>query len=790
MKRNRILYWCSLLATVLTLPCWATADSIRVAALFDGPSGYFDELLEVVQTETSNLTDLDIVFALDERFNANWEVNRIAPILDAALADPAVDIVFAAGWLMAQEAARPDRDLSKPVVAGFPQDAALGTFPVKDHFSFVISEARVTRDVAQMHELFTMDTLHILVDEALAKHMDGVDALTRQLADELAMPVELVLVRDDPEAALQAVPDDVQALYITPLVRMDATARKTLFAALAERGVPTFSILGATDVRLGALAGLAPETQTRLARRLALNVIALAAGRPATDLPTEFSVVEQLVVNEETMRRTGYRQPMGVLLQAHPVAPPAPTPPAGEVLTLHDALARALLHNVQLDRSAAERAAAEYDRRQIRSTLFPQLDGQAAYLEIDRDRAAASFGLEPRNRTTAGARARQVLFDDELFSRIRAAGHQVDRAEWEAEETRLAVVEKTALRFFDALAATALLRVERDELERIRDHLELAQLRVDIGQTGREDVLRWKAEQARLLASVLAAEARQEAAYAALNQAMGISPETTWQLEAVHLSDTATYFLDEELRFVTSDVRDIRALTGFWQQWALRHSPTLQALDAALAAQETLANAKRRARYLPTIGLQAGYDHVIDRRTAGPDLTASLTRFGFPIEATDAPDHEWNVALVAEIPLFDGGRRRAGAARAQAGVQRLDALRTEVQQQTELAVIAAYQQVMASQPAIRLSRQRARAAADSLQLVQERYQEGTTGILDLLDVQGRAFAAEQAAVLAVNRYLQDLTRFQRAIAWFAWLQPDSQKEALATAAGAYLEQKQ
>ena len=83
--------------------------------------------------------------------------------------------------------------------------------------------------------------------------------------------------------------------------------------------------------------------------------------------------------------------------------------------------------------------------------------------------------------------------------------------------------------------------------------------------------------------------------------------------------------------------------------------------------------------------------------------------------------------------------------------------------------MAAYAGITSSQPAIRLSRIRAEKARESFGLVEARYQQGAAGIVEVLDAQGRAFAAEQAAVISVNTYLKDLTRFQRAISWFAWL---------------------
>lgn len=300
----------------------------------------------------------------------------------------------------------------------------------------------------------------------------------------------------------------------------------------------------------------------------------------------------------------------------------------------------------------------------------------------------------------------------------------------------------------------------------------------------------WESEAARQTAAVLSARAQLLGARAALNQAMGLAPDTPWQLQAVALADAQTYFLDDSLRFATGSYHIIIALTDFWRELAQRESPALQALDAAIAAQEIMAEAGRRVRYLPKVGLRAAYDRVLDRQTEGPDIGAGLAAAGIPLKLTEPSANEWHIGIAAELPLFDGGLRRAGAARADAELRYLQALREETRQQIDAAVMAAYARVMASQPNIRLSRTRTRLAQESLELIQKRYHRGAAGLVDVLDAQGRAFEAEQAAVVAVNQYLQDLTRFQRAIAWFAWLKPAAEQAELIAQIKAWLEMEE
>lgn len=770
----------------------ATVAPVTVAIVQDGPDWYFDMLIDRVQAEVADLQEREIQFLQEARFNAQWAPERVARALEAALTAPEVDLVLAAGVLVAQEAARPDRPLPKPVLAGFMQDAALVPFSPKTNFAYILSQNRIDNDMAAMRELFTFERLHVVVDEVLARNLDGVAAAAARLQDELDLPLQLITVRNDVEEALAAIPDSVEVLYVTPLWRLNDAERRRFYEHLAARGIRTFALLGQTDVDLGALAGLAPRAETRLARRLALNLLALADGRPARELPAELILPEQLVFNEQTMRRVAYQSSVGTLLHTRLVtdghseddqtAPP---------LTLHQALEQALQHNIRLIQATSRQDAARQDHQAARGLVWPQLEAQAGYVHIDRARAKASLGLQPESRLTAGAAVSQLLWHDEVFSQIRAAGQGVQRSAWELADARLDVAMDTALRFFEALSAQALQRVAADQLERIQENLELARLRVGVGQTGPEDALLWESELARQTADLLAARAQVQAARARLNQALGGAGPARWQLEPVTLADGQTFFLDEELRFTKGSYQVIVALTDFWRDLARRESPALMALDAAIEAQRILTEARHRARYQPTVGVRAGYERVLDRQTSGSDLGAGLgaglAAAGLSLHIPEAPADEWYVGVAAELPLFDGGLRRARAGRATADLRYLEALREDARQQTDLAVIATYAQVLSSQPAIRLSRTRVRVAQESLALIQDRYTRGAAGIVDVLDAQGRAFGAEQAAVLAVNRYLQDLTRFQRAIAWFAWLQPAEAQAELVQHINTYLE---
>ena len=84
--------------------------------------------------------------------------------------------------------------------------------------------------------------------------------------------------------------------------------------------------------------------------------------------------------------------------------------------------------------------------------------------------------------------------------------------------------------------------------------------------------------------------------------------------------------------------------------------------------------------------------------------------------------------------------------------------------------------VAASRLAITLLRRAAEAARNNLDLVADTYTQGRVSLVDLIDAQTNALNAEQGAADAVNDYLLDLMRVERAMGQFMFFGSDEERE--------------
>ncbi len=743
----------------------ASPRPYAIAVVKDGPSQYFDGLDLLVRRETVALMEdkTPVTFIEDPAFNAQWDITRVQSVLDKALQDPQVDLVFAVGMLVAQEASRPDRVLDKPVISGFIQDPDAAGMPfgeddcsTKTNFNFIVVPLRTPRDLEVFHQLIPFKQLAIVADSFLLDGLKGVDEQVRIAEERLQARITLVPAHTSAEEVLQQIGPGVDAVYLTPALRMPASEWKNLLDQLAEKKLPTFSNMGHPDVELGAMAGLAPECSDRLARRIALNVQQIIMGTPPEKLSVTMPLEEHLLINARTAAAVGYSPSIEVMTQTEFIHQEHLQ--RGERLTLAQAVQLALENNVDLAIKKAEVASVRQDRNRALSTLFPQAEAQGGYTRIDTDRAESSMGMQPESESRAGVQISQILYNDPLISQYRASRKTYEGMLDDQENTRLDIISSAAGAYLDLLQATALLQIEADNLKLTQSNLELARTRQKVGTSGPEEVYRWESQAASQKARVIEASSNVDKARIVLNQIMGVEMDHPWNAPPIRLGETNYYFLDGRLNALLVDNRSLAAFEQYAVRFGLRQSPLIKSLDKTMEASRIYLGQYRRRFVLPEVGLRFGYDRILNQQFINKPEPAP--------GSVEADDNEWSLALQASLPLFEGGRRVYEVAKAAAQLEQLRQTRARASQLTERNIKAVLYSINSSYPNMSLQKSASEFSQRNLDVIKDKYARGVVSILDLLDAQNQAFVAAQNHTLAVYQYLKDVHDLQRAISWF------------------------
>jgi len=337
---------------------------------------------------------------------------------------------------------------------------------------------------------------------------------------------------------------------------------------------------------------------------------------------------------------------------SRPVSPIAPF-----VLTLREALDAAAGKNptIQLYKERIEAARAQVFTQL--GAMLPNLSGTAQ--QYRQTNYLGTFGLAPVRTapfTIAEARVTgsQSLFSLTLIQKWRASRESLHVAEYEADVTLYDTMGTVALLYMDALKAEALLQARETNQATMKELLEVLKQRQRNGASAGLDVVR--------LESQLAHERQQMAAarYDRAHAVFNLLTQLALPIETpVSLHDTFRTEIEEPVT------------TEWAVEEALRERPEVQAQIKRVRAME-LTYASVTGERVPSLVAQGNYGQIGNRYANTVDT--------------------YNMTLMMQIPIFDGGQRegRVWEARSQMRQEtwRLQAVLNQVKFEVHDAVAA------------------------------------------------------------------------------------------------------
>ncbi len=424
------------------------------------------------------------------------------------------------------------------------------------------------------------------------------------------------------------------------------------------------------------------------------------------------------------------------LLALHLTGPSA----QAERLSLERAIELAMDADSQLAAAQAELDAAQADVTAARSLRQPRLDLEAGVMRTDNPVAvfsqkllqesftAGDFALDQLNSPSAhddfSARvtARQPVWSG---GRIR---HGIDAASFAAEgyeglheAARQRLVRRVTAAYADSMVAARSLEAAQRALDTATAHVELATSLFEGGLAVESDPLLAEVRESERREALLQALATRQIAFATLNLMIGRAAGEELQVDPDLGNDVLTALDGDSQSVADLDALVRRALDGRPDLVAFRR------LHQAALAKARLTNALSR----PSLGFEASLE-AHDPDFFGTEGTHGTLMLGF------------------KVPLFDGGERRAQQRRGEAESRRALAEVERLEDGVELEVRRAFYGRQTAQQRVTLAEKGLRLARRSLEIVEDRYKNGITPLVDLLDAQ-TALAHSEVRLIAAER---------------------------------------
>lgn len=787
----RRIAWMAVFLSFPVLAAPSAPRSVTVARVTSGPYYFDQECWSRFTEQLSILGGDEFSFVYPEGLQATSVRSPAEIRRDCArlLADPGVDLLVAsgleaAGYFLAQTGLPTPTVLFGDLDFELLDDLAGEEFPTVPNLTYQVQRGKIDAELDLLSRMVRRGQVAVLIDPEIFQSIPGLEARAREAEKKHGIELEFVFFADTPDATVSALPADTGFIYLTPSRRYATRAGLgELIEAINRAGIPTLALEGLPAVEAGALAGLYASSAEKLARNNALKVYSILRGEVPEDQEVAYHDKEQFSLNLETARRVGYYPDFTLLFAARVIGDE--TPP-GQAISLPEAVEAALAANLSHQLSLRELEEEEQSYRAVVANLFPQVEASAEYRRIDTDRAKASGGLLNRWETAGTVSASQLIFDYPTWKAVAIAALSVDLSRTAVEESRLDTAEGAIQAYLDVLQARELERVQKENLESTRNHLDTARVRLKQEVGSREDVWRWEAQYKSVLSSLLETSFARRKAELAFNQVLNRPQETP-----VHLARyerlvpwKGTILGDPRLDRYFRNWQEADLLRFFLVEEGMRRSPEVLSARLQLKmAEEDLVRSETRI-WTPTLSARAGYTRNFDEEVWDP-ISQSWGRAG---EYPD--DEEWFVGASVSLPIWMGGSNWADLGRQRAACRKAGQALALQEETTGLEIRGAFFDLASALSTWDLEREREGLSRQTLEVVEDKYRKGILPIIDLLDAQSEYVSSQSSAVSSFYSAVSSLVRLERRVGLIAVAAEPSETAGLVGALIEYLEMNQ
>lgn len=399
-------------------------------------------------------------------------------------------------------------------------------------------------------------------------------------------------------------------------------------------------------------------------------------------------------------------------------------------LSLEQSVRIGVEHNLTLRAARQDLEASKWEVRKTYSNWLPKVEINSGYSRLDDEtvRRANIFteigksfpGVDPKDIRQAAYKKTystsltviQPIYNGGAeYSSIRLsrAAHKANR--YSLEDTKQEVILEVKRAYFNVLKAQELLNLMKESAKSTRRHLANVRRMLEVGSRSKTDVLRWEVQLAQDEGNVVEAENHLAIAKAALNEAIGVGLEESYELIPIAEKNPRENNVSQDQ--IVDFVRAHPAVK------AMRANVDLQRAQVRLA----------QGGFQPKVNFafSYGWEQDDDLRLDG--------------------DETWSASVQVSFPLFNSFGNYSGVREAKAELRRTEESAKGVQRGMELKATSAWLNLKAARTRIKIARKGTEQAEENLRIVRNMYEVGLVSNIDLIDAQ---LASNGAQVSVIN----------------------------------------
>lgn len=438
----------------------------------------------------------------------------------------------------------------------------------------------------------------------------------------------------------------------------------------------------------------------------------------------------------------------GLHAQAQETVPQQDTSTAPKLINLEQALQIALSENASVKVADMEIERTGYARKGTYASLFPKIDGNAAYqrtiekqvMYMDFDMgsmgggsssegdgsasgaesapATSNNGIEVGrwNTWSAGISASMPLVNAQLWKSLKISDQDVELAVEAARSSRLEMVNQVKQAYFACLLAKEAFEVYKSVYENALENYKLVEMKYNARKASELELTRAKTTLANAVPDVYNAESSVILSLWQLKAVMGVDLD-----ENIDVSEKLGDYANRMLGDMADSASD---------SLSLENNSTMRQL--AIQAEQ-LANTIKMQQFanIPTLSLSFAYN-----------FNAMTNDFKFS-------EYRWSpysyVGLTLQIPIFAGGQRHNAIRQAKVQAAELDVQRADTERQLRISIRQNLNQMETAMKSYGASLTALESAEKAYNITAKSYEVGSSTLTDLNDAQ-LAYTQSQLAV--------------------------------------------
>ena len=408
-------------------------------------------------------------------------------------------------------------------------------------------------------------------------------------------------------------------------------------------------------------------------------------------------------------------------------------------IDINDIYSLALKNNLQILQNLTTLKTTSLDVDEALSDYKPQIDFYSNLIQIDGDKAKYSSGLYSQGVVESGVKLRQIIYSNQVIKNIKIKELLEKSNKNGVKAKNDEVFYTSVITYLNLIKAKNYNEIIKIKQNFIKENLNFAKQRVEVGVKDKSDIFRWESELANANMELETSKKELESLKIELAYLLQINRDFSFLDYSIE-SKIFKLLNQNPIEFISNK----RVQELFLDEIIYSHSTLKQLHDLIIAKNEEY-KMNKSSNYLPTLSFEGDAKRILNRYGDG----ANTPRYW--------DDEEYQAVINLTLPIFEGGLNSIKVEKNEVELLNLKLQYNEIKNLIIKNIEQNYDSLEKSFEKISYSKRALEFAKKNFELIQEKYRVGNENIISLLDAQNTYIISKLNENISITDYLIDLS---------------------------------